>query len=290
MLKKIPVLLIALSFITGCGTQPTKYIENSPTTSLPTDNHDSMPMDAGDDMTNMPNMKMENLSTLAGNRIKLDNTTPLRLGANTLRFNLYTSGGKELTDADLDVVHDKKIHLILVRSDLFHFEHLHPEYSGGKWRVTTSLPETGTYNLYFDFSSHAEGAMVLRLPVTVQTTDFLKQTQPLKTVSTQGTIKNELSISSLQPQTPSQITFTLSQNNKPLEKFGEYLGAYGHVVILKTDNPEVYLHVHPLTEVAPTNGQIQFSTMFPEIGRYTLFAQFNIDGAIKTFTFTVEAK
>ncbi len=60
--------------------------------------------------------------------------------------------GKEDMAVPLDMVHDKKIHLIVVSEDLAWFEHIHPEYNAdGSYHLTTQFPSGGNYLLFADY-------------------------------------------------------------------------------------------------------------------------------------------
>jgi hypothetical protein len=76
--------------------------------------------------------------------------------------------GNETEKVPLDVMHDKKIHLIVVSNDLSYFDHVHPEFqSSGDYKIevnskagvdangighsTTQFPNGGDYMLYADY-------------------------------------------------------------------------------------------------------------------------------------------
>lgn len=42
------------------------------------------------------------------------------------------------------------------------------------------------------------------------------------------------------------------------------------------------------TQTSLMNGMVKFVATFPTAGRYTLYAQFSVDGSIKTFPITVD--
>ncbi|HVF85573.1 MAG TPA: hypothetical protein VM821_06305, partial [Abditibacteriaceae bacterium] len=65
---------------------------------------------------------------------------------------------------DYEVVHDKKLHFIVVSSDLGFFNHIHPQFVGdGKFQIKTTLPRAGTYRLYADYKPQGkEGEVALQ--------------------------------------------------------------------------------------------------------------------------------
>src|SRR3989344_2595261 len=55
---------------------------------------------------------------------------------------------------NIDVVHEKIMHLVLVREDLKYFDHVHPEKTGeGKYSVPYEFLSGGSYRLWTDFTA-----------------------------------------------------------------------------------------------------------------------------------------
>lgn len=229
-------------------------------------------------------------SLAAGSRVAFQNQT-ISQGDVILTFDLYGEGGDELTDEDLSIAHEKLLHFILVRNDMRGYQHIHPEYLNGSWIVSTSIPDEGMYDVYVDIDPKDEDALVLRKTLTVgnaMTGSGLPEATPGMATTVMGTLVALTTEPSLVAGEEVELTFTLASNGVPLTNIEPYLGAYGHVVALRHNDPEVYLHAHPLTETQPTDGQVKFATTFPEAGGYTFFPQFNIGGEVITFPITVE--
>ena len=78
---------------------------------------------------------------------------PLRAGVLTtwtLRLRDRKSG-EVLTK--FDIVHEKKLHLLITARDLSWFNHIHPELQpDGRWIIEFALPRPGTYRLYADYT------------------------------------------------------------------------------------------------------------------------------------------
>lgn len=82
----------------------------------------------------------------------------------------------------------------------------------------------------------------------------------------------------------------MNRNGEPLTQLEPYLGAFGHLVSLRTADL-AYLHTHPAQEAtAGERGgpQVRFGTTFPTAGTYRLFLDFRVDGAVRTAEMTVE--
>src|SRR5947207_3247027 len=70
----------------------------------------------------------------------------------TLKMMIHGADGKMLKD--FAVVHEHKIHLIIVRDGLDQFAHIHPEIdTAGNLTATYTFPTGGTYRLYADHQS-----------------------------------------------------------------------------------------------------------------------------------------
>jgi hypothetical protein len=84
----------------------------------------------------------------------------------------------------------------------------------------------------------------------------------------------------------------VAKGGKPLRDLQPYLGAYGHLVALRSGDP-AYLHVHPNGE--PGDGKTQpgpevsFTATAPSAGTYRLFLDFQHKGEVRTAAFTVKA-
>ncbi|MDP9870255.1 hypothetical protein J2S55_009521 [Streptosporangium brasiliense] len=84
----------------------------------------------------------------------------------------------------------------------------------------------------------------------------------------------------------------MSKDGKPVTDLQPYLGAYGHLVALRTGDL-AYLHVHPDGE--PGDGrtapgpEITFYAEVPSRGDYRLFLDFQHEGTVRTADFTLGA-
>ncbi len=79
-----------------------------------------------------------------------------------------------------------------------------------------------------------------------------------------------------------RLSFTVSRNGAPVTDLQPYLGARGHLVMLRVGDL-AYEHVHPLAQDA-----LAFDTGHAGPGTYRLFLQFRHDDAVHTAAFTHE--
>lgn len=229
-------------------------------------------------------------SKLAGTRIDLQNSNNLKPGEVTLAFKMFGLDAHEFGPDDLNIAHEKLMHLIVVRDDATGFQHVHPEYQNGRWTVKTNIPQQGAYNMYVDVSPKEEAETILRVPLTIGGKTAQAQFPAISQnmTVTQDGMQVKLSVnSSFKTKEHSKLQFMLTRNGQPVAQIEPYLGAFGHVVVLRHGDPDDYLHAHPVTETKPTNGQVEFESEFPSKGTYTIYAQFQVSGKVMTFPITL---
>ncbi len=286
-----PLALVALLGAGCAGSNPSeapKTTTNSDTPKVATgqNNPNSNVPAATDDHAGS-----KHVAKLAGSRIDVKGKNDLKTGNIELSFKLYGEDGHNFGPNDLKIMHQKRLHLLLVRDDMTGFQHLHPEYANGSWTVKTNVPEQGKYQMYVDIAPIEEVASVLRVPLTIggDTNNAQAPTPNSDRSAQDGEYTAKLTIDQpLKTKETKQWTFAVTQNGKSVTKLKPYLGAYGHVVELRHMDPDDFFHVHPITENQPADGKVVFEGTFPVKGRYTLYAQFNVDGSIKTFPITVD--
>ncbi|MEH0844695.1 hypothetical protein V6U81_20120 [Micromonospora sp. CPCC 205711] len=186
------------------------------------------------------------------------------------------------------VVHDKPMHLIVVRRDLTGYQHLHPTMApDGTWSVPLTLPQPGVWRAYADFVALVDdGAQTpatlgvdlvapggyhprpLPAPANSATVDGF-------TVGWQGTPRVGVA---------APLRFQVRAGAAPAE-LERYLGAYGHLVALR-EGDLAYLHVHP--EPAPAGDTVTFWATVPGPGRYRMFLDFQVAGEVRTAEFTLD--
>jgi hypothetical protein len=184
---------------------------------------------------------------------------------------------------DLEVNHEKLVHLIVVSEDLKEYQHLHPQTNEpGVFKVAHSL-EDGEYKAFVD----------------IKPKDMAYEVKPISFMI--GEEHGNHSNDSLLPD--SNLTKEASGHQATLQPsaikineeiqlkfdlYGEtpeqYLGALGHVVILD-EKAENYIHVHPLAGNEPV-----FETKFTEPGIYKIWAEFKFNSEVFVFPYVVDVK
>jgi hypothetical protein len=190
--------------------------------------------------------------------------------------------------------HDKDVHLIAVRRDLSHFQHVHPVLDPeGTWRVPLDLSAPGEYRVFADFTPAGhDGGLVLGADLAVPGT-FEPAALPEPAAVAQVVDGYEVALAgALVPGRSSELTLTVSKDGVPVTDLQPYLAAYGHLVALRAGDL-AYLHVHPAggpgDGVTPAGPGITFYATAPSAGDYRLFLDFRHAGVVRTAAFTVHA-
>jgi hypothetical protein len=247
----------------------------------------------------------DNKKMHSGNYEMTLSTQPAQVKAGeevTLNFTLLNAQTKQVVK-ELDIVHEKVLHLIIVSKNLAYFDHIHPEMnSDGSLSVKTKFANGGTYVLYSDVTPKGEKhneVFPIQLMVDgppVKDIPLLSSTS-FRVDGYTATLKSEPA--ELKVNTSAELTVSLSKDSKEVINLQNYLGALGHMVVISEDT-EQYLHVHPMesgdkdheghnmkSEGGASNTVI-FHTNFTKPGTYKVFAQFNPGGKILTTNFVVK--
>ncbi len=175
----------------------------------------------------------------------------------------------------------RRMHLVVVRRDLRHFQHLHPvQAASGGWSTQLRLPVAGIYRAYADFRSGGK-RMTLGVGV-VAPGEF--ENRPLPSPKLTSTVDGY--DVELREDETGALQFTVSRDGTDVADLQPYLGARGHLVVLRARDL-AYEHVHPLG-AASAPGRIAFSSTTTEPGSYRLFLQFRHGDRVHTAAFTRE--
>ena len=81
--------------------------------------------------------------------IKLTSSSSIQAGHTTITFQLFDSTkNKPISDADLNIEMEKKLHMIIYDAALKEFQHVHPEFTtppNGSWQVEADFQVNGHY-------------------------------------------------------------------------------------------------------------------------------------------------
>ncbi|MDQ0975938.1 hypothetical protein QFZ31_005816 [Neobacillus niacini] len=185
--------------------------------------------------------------------------------------------------SDLEVNHEKLMHLIVVSTDLKEYQHLHPQTNEpGVFKVPHSLP-AGDYKAFVDIKP--TGKTYVTSPISFMAGESHNEhekdslTVDTELIKETGGHTVKLLPSALKVNEDIQLKFDLTGDTPE-----QYLGALGHVVILD-ERGENYVHVHPLEGNEPV-----FATKFSEPGIYKIWAEFKFNGQVYVYPYVVEIK
>ncbi|MGK5680697.1 hypothetical protein [Actinoplanes sp. URMC 104] len=202
-----------------------------------------------------------------------------------LSFRVTGAGGAPVTT--YAIVHDKPLHLIVVRRDLTGFQHLHPTMAAdGTWGIDLTLAEPGIYRMIADFTAVVGGrqiATTLGGDLTVAG-NYAPRALPAAgrtdrpdgfTVSYEGTPGTQAT----QP-----LLMSVTGADGRTAKLDPYLGAFGHLVVMRAGDL-AYVHVHP--EATLVDGKVKFWLTAPSSGDYRMFFDYQVAGEVHTAAWTV---
>ncbi|MPY57574.1 hypothetical protein [Streptomyces spongiae] len=209
-----------------------------------------------------------------------------------LRFVIRDDSGRAVTSYRRE--HEKELHLVLASRDLATYRHLHPTRAAdGTWSTPVDLPRAGGYRVFADFTPAKKGAENLTLGADLAAAGRYEPQDPPAPNSTAEVHGYEVELEGgLRPGTAGELKLNVTRNGKPVTDLQPYLGAYGHLVALRSGDL-AYLHVHPNGE--PGDGTtepgpgISFTATAPSGGTYRLFLDFKHEGKVHTAAFTVRA-
>lgn len=220
----------------------------------------------------------------------------------------FTIDGPAGTVTDFDELHERRMHLIVVRRDGAEFQHLHPEMDGaGNWTMPIEFDQPGVYRAFADFSVGGE-QRTLSSDFSVAGGEFeMNPFPPARPIDSTNGYEVRLRTGKPVAGESASLTFAVSKGGHGVPDLAPYLGAKGHLVALRDDDL-AFLHVHPEEAAAAGSeaagghahahsghggggaaaNEIAFAATFPTAGRYRLYLQFKHDGAVQTVEYTVE--
>jgi hypothetical protein len=206
-----------------------------------------------------------------------------------IAFSIDGRDGAPVTAFDEN--HEERLHLIAVRRDLTGFQHVHPTLGGdGVWRTTLDLTP-GSWRLFADFVASADGerrtlGTDLGVPGGYSPAPLPEAAGTAVVDGYSVTLTGGLTAGE-----ESALTLTVTRDGHPVTDLQPYLGAYGHLVALRSGDL-AYLHVHPGGE--PDDGktepgpEIAFDAEVPSTGVYHLYLDFKHGDVVRTAQFRLE--
>jgi hypothetical protein len=164
-----------------------------------------------------------------------------------------------------ETVHEKLMHLVIVRKDLGQFAHEHPEIQpGGAFTLRYTFPAGGEYHVFADVAPRGAGGQIVMAKLRIagaegEIFDIRKGTPAMDGLPSRKTIP---------------LAFAVPADTEP------YLGAAGHLMLVHEDG-ESFVHSHPADD-APAGGQLRFLARLPKAGLYRGWLQVKRGGKVET--------
>ncbi|MFD8015296.1 hypothetical protein [Streptomyces sp. NPDC058955] len=212
----------------------------------------------------------------------------LTAGVQPVTFRVIGPDGQPVTEYVAE--HEKELHFIAVRRDTAGFQHVHPvRDEHGTWSTELAL-EPGDWRFFTDIHPVGhDGTLTLGIDAAVAGA-YAPRPLPEATGTARIGAYTVALKGELVPGEASELTLTVSRDDRPVTDLEPYLAAYGHLVALRVGDLG-YLHVHPEGEpgdgVTAPGPDISFMAVAPTAGTYRLFLDFQHDGVVRTAEFTV---
>lgn len=234
------------------------------------------------------------------------NVSTLKLEAQTnnkYQFTILDSNDQPIKN--FDTVHEKMMHVIVVRKDLTDFQHIHPTFDQqtGVWTLDSlSFPNNGPYRIFADFtpSDAKPDSNGAKTPITVYEdvlvgdqskyqAQKIGDTTDSKTFGDYGVLlQTKPMIVSAGATTTLEYLFmdTKKAGDQAVTDFEPYLGSIGHAIVL-SENLD-FIHAHAMDDpVLNKRGIVDFMFTPAKQGKYKIFAQFKRQGQVFTTDFVL---
>lgn len=183
---------------------------------------------------------------------------------------------------DLEIVHDKIMHVVLVRNDLKYFDHIHPVVtSAGKFSVPYMFSAPGIYRIWIDFTIDGMQHIVdfdlgISGSVQLEEKDMLNSLKVVMDAPKEITAGKE-----------TDLTFTVTDAGKPVPITEKFLAANAHLIAID-ETLNDFSHNHD--EKFDKDNVISFVHKFTKSGRHKLWVQFIANSKETTAGFDLTVK
>ncbi len=197
---------------------------------------------------------------------------------------------------EFDIAHTQVFHLIMASKDLSWFAHEHPvAQPDGSFTISQVFPTGGLFRIYADVAPKGAGSQVLGTLLKVggkaPKAALLVVTTPKNAVDgITAVFSSATSPIPIGKTTSLLFKLTDSVTGQPLTDLEQYLGAFGHLMIIHQDG-QTFVHSHPAEDeaglAASKKGNVAFNARFPKAGVYKAWGQFQRGGKVVTIPFVV---
>lgn len=193
-------------------------------------------------------------------------------------------------EQDLDITHEKKLHLFVFDEALKEFQHVHPAFEGGKWTLPLQFKVNGKYWIWAQGQLH-DGGEEFAASARLEIVGGQPANSPAE-LGNQRSGADGISLLSLSNETlhagqMAMLDLKFSRADGSSPQITPWLGAPAHVVAVSSDGDSLS-HVHPMDH--GVRNQLMLHVIFAAAGDYRLWVQFIDGGLLRTvpLSLTVE--
>jgi hypothetical protein len=196
----------------------------------------------------------------------------------TLHFVISRKDG---TPVVFDIIHEKPLHVMIIRDDLQNFAHIHANEPAEAYSLPYVFPAPGDYRIMAEFSEHGN---TLAVPFDVEVPGDYDKAPLAETGRTHQAGGYSVVLeapSELRAKEPVRLAFTIQREARTVTDLDNFLGEKMHLAVWQ-GGLKHFEHAHPLHGAEPA-----FEAVFPSPGLYKLIGQFKHDGVVQTAEFVV---
>lgn len=194
----------------------------------------------------------------------------------TLEFKITEKDSQKLI-TELEISHEKPMHVVLVRNDLKHFDHIHPILKDDSWFVPYMFNAAGEYRIWIDFTTDRIQHIV-DFDLSVSGKQEAEEQDQLY-----GILVKMITPEKIKPNSNVKLEFVVSDTaENPVPVTEKFLAANAHIITIDESLQE-FEHAHDMN--FDNDNVLSFIQSFSKQGRYKAWVQFSVDGKVRTAPF-----
>ena len=185
--------------------------------------------------------------------------------------------------SELEKVHEKIMHIILVRNDLKYFDHIHPEMTeNGVFVVPYNFSSSGIYRIWIDFTTMGM-QHIIDFDLNVSSIINLEEEERLGELRVMLNKSDEIKAGK-----ETELRFIVNdKDNNPIPITEKFLGAKAHLIEID-ETLEEFGHNHD--ENFNKDNIIIFNRTFTKTGKHKLWVQFSFNSKERTASFELTVR
>jgi hypothetical protein len=196
----------------------------------------------------------------------------------TLHFVISRKDGSPVK---FDIIHEKPLHVMIIRDDLQNFAHIHADEPAEAYALPYVFPASGKYRVMAEFS---ERGNVLAVPFDVLVPGEYSAVPLAETAREQQVGEYSIILDApaeLRAKEHSELSFEVLREGVPVGDLDNFLGEKMHLAVWQ-EGLQYFAHAHP-----GHGAGLPFEVEFPSAGVYKLVGQFRHNGVVQTAEFVV---